>query len=324
MTPPATRAGYAYLEGTLTAAPDSQAAYDTIDRVRSAMHAVPGASAVVGGGTATSLDVENASAHDRNLVIPVILAVVFIILGLLLRALVAPLNLTATVVLSFAAALGVSAVFFDHVFGFGGADTSFPLWAFVFLVALGIDYNIFLMIRVREEAEWSSSAPPPGRRAPRLPAPYPRWPAPRHANPAGVAAPARQTAHQAAAPGGTPSAARSWRRGRTPAVRDQVAGQDRVHLILDPGPLPDQVRPAGHLTAQLLGPLIRQPHRRQEVRGQQLRQDSCVELRILRTNRTRSWTSRWPWGRVRRGSEPLGMIALEALIGGPPEIFRSR
>jgi putative drug exporter of the RND superfamily len=93
-----------------------------------------------------------ASAHDRNVIIPLILVVVFVILGLLLRALVAPLILTATVVLSFAAALGVSAFFFDHVFGFGGADTSFPLFVFVFLVALGIDYNIFLMTRVREEA----------------------------------------------------------------------------------------------------------------------------------------------------------------------------
>ncbi len=80
------------------------------------------------------------------------MVVVFIILALLLRALVAPLLLTATVVLSFAAALGVSAFFFNHVFNFGGADTSFPLFVFVFLVALGIDYNIFLMTRVREEA----------------------------------------------------------------------------------------------------------------------------------------------------------------------------
>ena len=110
------------------------------------------ASALVGGATATALDVERASAHDRTVIIPLILAVVFIILGLLLRALVAPLILTATVVLSFAAALGVSAFFFNHVFGFGGADTSFPLFVFVFLVALGIDYNIFLMTRVREEA----------------------------------------------------------------------------------------------------------------------------------------------------------------------------
>ena len=152
VTPPAARAGYAYLEGTLSAPPDSQAGYDTIDRVRSAVHAVPGANAEVGGVTAINLDVKRASAHDRNLVIPLILVVVFVILGLLLRALVAPLILTATVVLSFAAALGVSAFFFNHVFGFGGADTTFPLFAFVFLVALGIDYNIFLMTRVREEA----------------------------------------------------------------------------------------------------------------------------------------------------------------------------
>jgi RND superfamily putative drug exporter len=152
VSPPVTRAGYAYLEGTLTAPPDSQAAYDTIDRARSAVHAVPGANAQVGGVTAINLDVKRATAHDRNVIIPVILVVVFVILALLLRALVAPLILTATVVLSFAAALGVSAFFFSHVFGFGGADTSFPLFVFVFLVALGIDYNIFLMTRVREEA----------------------------------------------------------------------------------------------------------------------------------------------------------------------------
>jgi RND superfamily putative drug exporter len=78
--------------------------------------------------------------------------VVFVILAILLRALVAPLILTATVVLSFAAALGVSAFFFTNVFGFGGADTTFPLLVYAFLVALGIDYNIFLMTRVREEA----------------------------------------------------------------------------------------------------------------------------------------------------------------------------
>ena len=124
VTPPAVKAGHAYLEGTLTTPPDSQAAYDTIDRVRSAVHAVPGADAQVGGTTAINLDVERASAHDRNVIIPLILVVVFVILGLLLRALVAPLILTATVVLSFAAALGVSSFFFNHVFGFGGADTA--------------------------------------------------------------------------------------------------------------------------------------------------------------------------------------------------------
>jgi putative drug exporter of the RND superfamily len=146
------KAGHAYLTGTLTTAPDSQAAYNTIDRIRTAVHAVPGANALVGGNTAINLDVKNASAHDRTVIIPVILAVVFLILALLLRALIAPIMLTATVVLSFAAALGVSALVFNHVFGFGGADTSFPLFVFVFLVALGIDYNIFLMTRVREEA----------------------------------------------------------------------------------------------------------------------------------------------------------------------------
>jgi putative drug exporter of the RND superfamily len=152
VTSPAVRAGHAYLEGTLTTPPDSQAAYATIDRLRSAVHVVPDASALVGGATAISLDLARASAHDRSLMIPLILAVVFAILALLLRALVAPLILITTVVLSFAAAMGVSAVFFNYVFGFGGADTAFPLYAFVFLVALGIDYNIFLMTRVREEA----------------------------------------------------------------------------------------------------------------------------------------------------------------------------
>jgi RND superfamily putative drug exporter len=152
VTPPVVRAGYTYLQGTLTSPPDSQAAYATIDRARAAVHAVPGAHALAGGTTAVNLDFARASLHDNKLLITLILAVVFLILGLLLRALVAPLILTATVVLSFAAALGVSAFFFTHVFGFGGADTTFPLYVFVFLVALGIDYNIFLMTRVREEA----------------------------------------------------------------------------------------------------------------------------------------------------------------------------
>ena len=153
VTQPQIRAGHAYLTATLTSAPDSQAAYATIDQARAATHAVPGADALVGGSTAINLDVHRAAAHDRNLIIPIILAVVLVILCLLLRALVAPVMLIATVVLSFAAALGVSALFFNHVFNFGNADTSFPLFVFVFLVALGIDYNIFLMTRVREEAQ---------------------------------------------------------------------------------------------------------------------------------------------------------------------------
>jgi putative drug exporter of the RND superfamily len=152
VTPPVAKDGRAYLYGTLTAAPDSPAAYTTIDRVRAAVHAVSGGNALVGGYTAVNLDIKRAATHDRNVIIPLILLVVFLILALLLRAIVAPVILIATVVLSFFAALGVSALVFNHLFHFGGADTSFPLFVFVFLVALGIDYNIFLMTRVREEA----------------------------------------------------------------------------------------------------------------------------------------------------------------------------
>jgi putative drug exporter of the RND superfamily len=151
VTRPAVKDGYAYIEGTLTNAADSQAGFDTVDRLRSTVHAIPGADAKVGGGSAVNLDIQRASRHDRNLVVPLVLLVVLIILSVVLRAIVAPLLLVATVVLSFGAALGVSALVFDHVFGFAGADPSFPLWTFVFLVALGTDYNIFLMTRVHEE-----------------------------------------------------------------------------------------------------------------------------------------------------------------------------
>jgi RND superfamily putative drug exporter len=115
------------------------------------VHAIDGAQAQVGGTTAINLDVQRAARYDRNLIIPIVLLVVFVVLALLLRAVLAPLLLVATVVLSFAAALGASALVFRHLFDFGGTDTSFPLFVFVFLVALGIDYNIFLMTRVREE-----------------------------------------------------------------------------------------------------------------------------------------------------------------------------
>jgi putative drug exporter of the RND superfamily len=151
VTRPAVRDGYAYVEGTLTTAADSQASFDTVDRLRSTVHAIPGADAKVGGGSAVNLDIQRASRHDRNLVVPLVLVVVLIILGVVLRAIVAPVLLVATVVLSFGAALGVSALVFDNVFHFAGADPSFPLWTFVFLVALGTDYNIFLMTRVHEE-----------------------------------------------------------------------------------------------------------------------------------------------------------------------------
>ncbi len=151
VAPPVVKNGAAFMQATLTDPPDSKAAYDTIDRIRDRVHAIPNANAKVGGQTAVQLDVQRAAAYDRNLIIPIVLAVVLVILALLLRAILAPLLLVATVVLSFGAALGVSALVFKHIFGFEGADTSLPLFVFVFLVALGIDYNIFLMTRVREE-----------------------------------------------------------------------------------------------------------------------------------------------------------------------------
>ncbi|MFC4051681.1 MMPL family transporter [Actinomadura syzygii] len=145
--------GLVYLEGTLTAPPDSARGFTAVQRARDAVHAVPGADAEVGGGTAVTLDINHASHRDQNVVIPIVLVVVLVILALLLRAVVAPVLLVATVVLSYAAALGVSALMFHHVFGFAAADPSFPLWSFVFLVALGTDYNIFLMTRVHEESK---------------------------------------------------------------------------------------------------------------------------------------------------------------------------
>ena len=157
VAPPQVKDGLVYLQGTLGSKPDSQAAYATIDQVRADVGAVPGADAKVGGASAINLDVERYATHDRNVIIPLVLLVVLIILALLLRAMVAPLILMGTVVLSFGAALGLSALAFRYLFGFAGADTSMPLFVFVFLVALGIDYNIFLMTRVREESARSGT-----------------------------------------------------------------------------------------------------------------------------------------------------------------------
>ncbi|GAA3532987.1 putative membrane protein ActII-3 [Aeromicrobium flavum] len=152
VTPPQTKGDLAYFEATLTVSSDSAAARTAIGEIRDAVDAVDGADALVGGNTALNLDVQNASSADNRLIIPIILVVVLLVLMLLLRSIAAPLILLVTVVLSFAAAMGISALVFRYVFGFEGADSSFPLFAFVFLVALGIDYNIFLMTRVREES----------------------------------------------------------------------------------------------------------------------------------------------------------------------------
>ncbi len=141
--------GEVLLQGTLTAAADSDAAASTVRQLRTHLDPL---GARVGGVTATSVDTNDASIHDRTLIIPVILGVILVILMLLLRSVLAPVLLVLTTVLSFGTALGVSALVFNGVFGFPGADPAVPLFGFVFLVALGIDYNIFLMTRVREES----------------------------------------------------------------------------------------------------------------------------------------------------------------------------
>lgn len=140
--------GNVMFQVTLEDAFDSAAAQDTVKNLRAEL----GDSVLVGGTTATNIDSNEASIKDRTLIIPIILAVILVILGLLLRSVVAPILLIVTTVLSFGSALGVSALVFNHIFDFPGADPAVPLFAFVFLVALGIDYNIFLMTRVREEA----------------------------------------------------------------------------------------------------------------------------------------------------------------------------
>ena len=130
---------------------DSPQAYQTVQQIRNAVAAIPDAHALVGGQAAVNYDTNQAARHDRNLIIPIVLAVILVILMLLLRAVIAPVLLIASVVLSLAATLGISAQFFNHVFHYANADPGFPLFVFIFLVALGVDYNIFLMARVREE-----------------------------------------------------------------------------------------------------------------------------------------------------------------------------
>ncbi|MBE1456791.1 RND superfamily putative drug exporter [Nocardiopsis terrae] len=155
--PPGTRSpalvvdGRILVEVGLTADPESTEAVDTVRELRENVRAVPGADALVGGVSATDLDTRETAQRDFAVVVPLVLVVVFLVLIPLLRSLVAPLLLMAANVLSFAAALGVGTLVFDHVLDLPGADPVVPLFAFVFLVALGIDYSIFLMSRAREE-----------------------------------------------------------------------------------------------------------------------------------------------------------------------------
>ncbi|MGW5613406.1 MMPL family transporter [Streptomyces sp. NPDC003877] len=144
--------GRVLINATLKASADSDAAKDTVERLRTEVHAVPGAGALVGGYTAQQYDTQQTAARDRTVIVPIVLAVILLILMVLLRSLLVPVLLVATVGLNFLATLGVSALVFGNLLGFSGTDASVPLYGFVFLVALGVDYNIFLMSRVREEA----------------------------------------------------------------------------------------------------------------------------------------------------------------------------
>jgi putative drug exporter of the RND superfamily len=150
-TPPLVVDGLVRLDATLAVTPDSVEAIETVKTLRTTLDdADP--QAIVGGETASNLDARDSAARDLRVIVPSVLAVILVVLALLLRSLVAPVLLVATVVLSVAATVGVAALLFDSVFGFPGSDPAILLIAFVFLVALGIDYNIFLMTRAREES----------------------------------------------------------------------------------------------------------------------------------------------------------------------------
>ncbi|ORM36005.1 MMPL family transporter [Williamsia sp. 1135] len=143
--------GFTKWSVVLDAGPASQQAFDIIDELRTSTGELRGANALVGGSDAKALDIQNASERDRLVIIPLILAVVFVILIVFLRAVVAPAVLVATTVLSTLAAIGIGSLISEHVFGFPGLDNNVPLYSFLFLVALGIDYTMFLVIRAREE-----------------------------------------------------------------------------------------------------------------------------------------------------------------------------
>lgn len=138
------------LQVTLNDPADSLVARETIERLRSKLE-VYDQNSLIGGTSATQLDTNKSAQRDIQIIIPAILAAITIILMLLLRAIIAPLLLLMTTVLSFGATIGISAILFNNFWNYAGADPSVIIFGFVFLVALGIDYNIFLMTRVREE-----------------------------------------------------------------------------------------------------------------------------------------------------------------------------
>ncbi|MEV4351304.1 MMPL family transporter [Actinoplanes sp. NPDC049596] len=141
-------ASLASISAVLEAAPDTGPAYDTIKALRSR---VGGEGALVGGSVAANLDDRDAARRDFTVIVPVVLILVLLVLIGLLRALVAPVLLLLTVIASFGAALGAGSWLFRHVLDYGALHTGVPLLSFLFLVALGVDYNIFLVTRAREE-----------------------------------------------------------------------------------------------------------------------------------------------------------------------------
>ncbi len=144
--------GLVEINAVLGVTADGEVGYQVIRELRAVVGDVGDGRALVGGFTAINLDTQDTAERDLTLIIPIVLLVVFLVLALLLRAIVAPLLLIATVVLSYLATLGIAEIVFDRIFGWPPADPAVPLFGFVFLVALGIDYNIFLMTRVREES----------------------------------------------------------------------------------------------------------------------------------------------------------------------------
>ncbi len=144
--------GKVLIQATLTTAADSSASLDTVKRLRTDLHQLS-PDILVGGQSAQALDTRDAADRDLTVVAPAIIAVVFVILAILLRSLVAALMLVVVNVLSFGATMGISALVFNHVFHFAGGDPTTVLYGFVFLVALGVDYSIFLMTRAREESK---------------------------------------------------------------------------------------------------------------------------------------------------------------------------
>jgi RND superfamily putative drug exporter len=157
---------FSRIDVVLDAEGGSEEAYAAIETLRENVQSVPGANALVGGDDATRLAVKQAYERDQLLVIPLILVLVFIVLVLLLRALLAPILLLGSVVLSFFSAMGAAWLIFQNVFGMSGLDFSVFLYSFLFLVALGVDYNIFLVSRAREEsANLADSVRQPTRQA---------------------------------------------------------------------------------------------------------------------------------------------------------------